>query len=240
MIHDVHFPQKVRGGQLDAYLAMGWYRIGQVIFTTHHIPHSSGWYRVMWLRYVLQRIRLGKKQQQVLRMNAGFDVVINPFSLSEELEDLYLLYRSHISFPASETLHQSLFDHSVHGVENGPVFDSFVTEVRDKGKLVAAGIFDCGLKSIAGILNFFDPAYKKFSPGKFLMLQKIQYARQQGMDHYYPGYIAADYPKFDYKLFAGADAAEIYDPISRKWLPYSTKLIHDLKDTLVEPPAEPL
>ncbi len=238
MIHDVHFPRKVGGGQLDAYLAMGWYRIGQVIFTTHHIPHSEGWYRVFWLRFALNRLEKGKKQEQLLTKNAPFTFVIKPLLLTSELEELYQLYHSQISFPASATLEQSLFDHSVHGDENGPVFDSYVIEVRDGGKLIAAGIFDRGSKSIAGILNFFDPAYKKFSPGKFLMLLKIQYALEQGMEYYYPGYIAASYPKFDYKLFPGVEAAEIYEPLSKKWLPYSPDLLQTLKDNIAEPPIE--
>lgn len=240
MIQDIHFPKKVSGGQLDAYLAMGWYRIGQVIFTTHHIPHSEGWYRVFWLRFALKQLKAGKKQQQLLKKNAAFTVVIKPLLLTKELEDLYLLYHSQISFPVSATLEQSLFDHSVHGDENGPVFDSCEIEVRDGGKLIAAGIFDRGSKSIAGILNFFEPAYKKFSPGKFLMLLKIQYALEKNMDFYYPGYIAADYPKFDYKLFPGAAAAEVYEPISRKWLPYSPELLRELKDSIADPPSEQL
>jgi len=101
------------------------------------------------------------------------------------------------------------------------VFDTGVIEVRDGTCLVAAGIFDNGQESISGIMNFYNHGYKRYSPGKFLMLQKILYARKQGKRWYYPGYIVYGYPKFDYKLFADEKAAEVYVAEANEWHRYS-------------------
>jgi arginine-tRNA-protein transferase len=105
------------------------------------------------------------------------------------------------------------------------VFDTYVVEVRDENKLIAAGIFDNGSQSIAGIMNFYDPAYRKQSLGKFLMLMKINYARQQRKAYYYPGYLVNDYPKFDYKLFPCQSATEVFDANSGTWFPFSWETI---------------
>src|SRR6185436_10781282 len=81
------------------------------------------------------------------------------------------------------------------------LFDSEIIEIRDGGKLIAAGIYDKGSTAIEGIMNFYDPAYKKYILGKYLMLLKVQHAIENKMQFYYPGYIAYKYNKFDYKLF---------------------------------------
>jgi arginine-tRNA-protein transferase len=113
-------------------------------------------------------------------------------------------------------------------VSQETVFDSWMIEVRMGHKLIAVGVFDQGRNSIAGILNYYHPDFARLSPGKFLMLKKIEFAIQNGKEWYYPGYIAYDFPKFDYKVFAHRQSAEIFDPISKLWLPYSPELLSDL------------
>ena len=235
MLKDVHFPGKVSGQKLDDYLAIGWYRIGQIIFTTDHIPHPEGWWRVFWLRFALNKLQFGQKQTKLIKANQRFDVTVKSLQLTNELEDLYNDYYLHIDFAASPSLHNNLFDYSVFKDSDHRVFDSQVIEIRDQKKLVAAGVFDKGEKSIAGIINFYHPSYRKYSMGKWLMLLKIKYAIENEMQFYYPGYIACDYNKFDYKLYPGMEAAELYDPVGKTWIPYSTSLMSELKNNLPEP-----
>ena len=109
------------------------------------------------------------------------------------------------------------------------VFDSYVIEVRDGEKLIAAGIFDNGDESIAGIMNFYDPEYRRQSPGKYLMLLKTEYARQQQKAYYYPGYIVGNYPKFDYKLFTCQPATEVFDDLANQWVPFSWDILTTLE-----------
>jgi arginine-tRNA-protein transferase len=88
----------------------------------------------------------------------------------------------------------------------------------DGEKLVGCGFFDLGLKSAAGISSFYDPDYKKFSPGKYLIYQKIHYCKNAGLDFFYPGYFVSGYPFFDYKLEIGGSALEYYEVVSGKWM----------------------
>ncbi|MDE3212803.1 MAG: GNAT family N-acetyltransferase [Bacteroidota bacterium] len=241
MAFDIHFPQELRGTQLDAYLAQGWYRIGQAVFTTDTIDaHQRGEpgeevreFRVFWLRYRLTDFQFGKKQLKLLAANRKFKADIGECVLDPGLEALYASYKSSIDFTIAPSLYQSLYKLEFYEAPDLQVYDSRLISVSYEGKLIAAGVFDRGARSLAGIVNFFDPGFRKYSPGKYLMLLKIQYALQQGMEYYYPGYISCDFKKFDYKLWPGESFAEILNPLTQKWEPYSPALMDLLKKEVV-------
>ena len=93
--------------------------------------------------------------------------------------------------------------------------------MRDGDQLIAVGYFDEGRESAAGILNFYHPAYRKYSPGLFLYLEGVRYAAESGKRFFYPGYIALNYTKFDYKLLPGAERVEIWDTDTGSWRQYA-------------------
>ncbi len=201
---------------LDTYLQYGWYRMGHLIFTTNSLePRDDGKvYPVFWLRYKVDQVVLDSSNLKLINRNSRFRVTYRPFSITEELIALHKAYYNSLDFQTSDNLFDLLKD-----VEN-VVYDSQLVEVRDDGKLIAAGVFDKGNNSIAGIVNFYDPAYKKYSPGKFLMLMKLRYCQENGYPFYYPGYYSPEYPVFDYKLFVDKAATEVFVPGLYIWLTY--------------------
>jgi arginine-tRNA-protein transferase len=188
----------------------------QNLFTCRFLPLDDTVYTVHWLRLDLTRVRLGSEQRRLLRINEPFNVLLRPFQLTDEYEELYARYRQSITFDAPETIEAFLLAGARHNA-----FTTQVLEVRDGKQLIAAGIFDSGSRSLAGIMNFYDPAYRKHSLGKYLMLLKINHAQQQWKMYYYPGYVVHNYPKFDYKLFACPAATEVFDCVTGRWLPFS-------------------
>ena len=70
------------------------------------------------------------------------------------------------------------------------------------------------------------------------MLLKINHAITLGKTWYYPGYIIHGYPKFDYKLFADKNAAEIYTPEFDCWICYDATLIDTLEKGTFNPTDE--
>lgn len=221
-----HNPNKLNGSQLDTFLSQGWYRMHQSIFTTKYIILNESIYNVFWLRYNLSKFNINKKLQKLIAQNSRFNITIKPIELTEELETLYTLYRSGIKFDHSESVKYWLYGGEQEKVNT---FETNVIEIRDGGKLIAAGIFDNGDNSIAGIMNFYDPSYKKFSLGKYLILLKIKYAVEKGMHWYYPGYIVYGYPSFDYKLFVGEENTEIYIPEINNWYKYKKELMDTIE-----------
>lgn len=214
MIKAINFPIELTGSELDDYLARGWFRMGQTIFTTDFIPMAEHIYPVYWLRVVLDKVQYGKKQKRLLAINKNLAIDFRPFQVTEELENLYSIYKASVDFDASPTVESFLLNGS-----SNSVYDTCVIELRDAGQLIAAGIFDNGKTGIAGIMNFYHPQYKAKSLGKYLMLLKINYAIAENKTYYYPGYIASGYSKFDYKLFPALEATEIYDSEREEWKP---------------------
>ncbi|WP_020595913.1 hypothetical protein [Spirosoma panaciterrae] len=215
----------MKGSKLDLCLNMGYFRMQQDIFTCQYVLFENKLCPVYWLRLVLADVTYGTKQLRLLRSNESFTVAVKPFVLSDELENLYALYRGAINFDAPDSVESCLLDGAIENV-----FDTYVVEVRDQGQLIAAGIFDDGYQSIAGIMNFYHPAYRKHSLGKFLMLQKINHARRQRKIYYYPGYIAYNYTKFDYKIFPCEAATELLDTNLGLWVPFSWDLLTKLSE----------
>lgn len=199
------------------------------MFTCRYVLFDDTLHPVHWLRIAVANVRYGAKQSRLLRINQHYSVVVVPFRLTSEIKSLYALYRNSIDFDAPESVEACLL-----GKATINLFDTRVIEVRDGSTLIAVGIFDNGNRSIAGIMNFYHPDYRKQSLGKLLMLLKINYARQQQKDYYYPGYIVSGYPKFDYKLFACEAATEVYDDNANGdewrsvWLPFSWDTIAEL------------
>ena len=206
----------IRGEALDSYLSQGYYRMQQDLFTCNFLPMEEGLFTAHWLRLTLADVTYGPAQRRLLRLNAQFLAAIRPFRLTAELEELYARYRASITFDAPESVESFLLGGATHNL-----FNTAVLELRDGERLVAAGIFDRGARSLAGIMNFYDPAYHRHSLGKYLMLLKIEHARQQQLDYYYPGYVVHNFPKFDYKLFPCPAATEVFDCFSREWRPFS-------------------
>jgi len=210
----------IRGEVLDFYLSQGYYRMHQDLFTCRFLPVGGAYYTVHWLRIVLPNVSFGSEQRRLLRLNAPFSIAIRPFRLTAELESLYALYRSSISFDAPVTVEEFMLNGATTNA-----FNTQVIEIRDGDQLIAAGIFDSGARSMAGIMNFYHPGYRKHSLGKYLMLLKIDHARQQQHSYYYPGYLVHNYPKFDYKLFACQAATEVFDSASGLWFPFSWETV---------------
>ncbi|WP_241502318.1 GNAT family N-acetyltransferase [Hymenobacter glacialis] len=210
----------IRGDALDFYLAQGYYRMQQELFTCHFVPFDGRLFSAHWLRLAMPRIVWGPEQRRLLRRNARFGAAVRPFRLTEEYEELYARYRAAITFDAAPTIEAVLLGGEAHNV-----FNTYTIELRDGDRLIAAGIFDHGERTLAGILNFYDPACRQFSLGKYLLLLKTDHARRLGLDYYYPGYVVHNYPKFDYKLFACPAATEVYDSVNGLWVPFSREIV---------------
>lgn len=215
MFAQLNFPDSLHPHELDDYLANGWFRMGQTIFTTNFLKFSGIIYSAIWLRIDLLAFEKTKTQQKLEKINAGFKVVIQPIQLNEKQENLFQKYSNHIPFDASPSLENLLFNNG----END-IFNTYEVSVFDQEKLIATGFFDLGDNAAAGITCFYDPDYKKHSLGKFLMYQKIDFCKNLGVRYFYPGYFAPGYPLFDYKLDLAKNNLEYLDIHTNNWLSF--------------------
>ena len=197
---------QLKPDQLDTALALGWYRIQQTLFTTDVLNFDGILYDAIWLRVRLADFSMDKKYQTLTRKNRNFQVEIAKLHLTPQHEVLYAAYKQYIPFDGAVSMQALL-----QGQEETNVFDSYLINIYDNDRLVGAGAFDLGENSAAGIFSVYDPAYKSFSLGKYMIYEKMQYCKTKGFAYFYPGYFVPGYPRFDYKTDMGREALEYYD-----------------------------
>ncbi len=212
MFCDVNYPAHLSPHSLDKYLDKGWFRMGQSMFTTSFLYFNDISYNAIWLRYDLEDYTFRKSSEQILKINSNFKVKIGPLTYSSIKEKLYSKYRSKLPFSIAPTLGALLLEDGQFNV-----FNSQEVCVYDGKKLIAMGIFDLGETTAQGIVNFYDPEYKKYSLGKFVILQKVLYTQQIGLKYFYPGYFAPGYSLFDYKTELLKSGTSYYDVADTSW-----------------------
>lgn len=213
MFAQVEHPAVLLPEELDDYLALGWFRMGQTIFTTNFLNFNKLFYSAIWLRIDLEVALTDNVFKKLKKLNAAFRVEILPAVITEEKEELYATYKTGINFSASH----SILDLLLEGKQES-IFNTHEVNLYDGDKLIACGYFDIGQTSAAGITSFFDPAYKKYSLGKYLIYLKIAYCRDLKLHYFYPGYFAPGYSKFDYKLEIGKASLQYFHLTEQKWL----------------------
>ena len=202
--------------ELDDYLAKGWYRLHQTIFTTDEMYDNKFTRLLFWLRVKVPAVTYKKKQRRIYNNTTSFTIKIEDWYLTEEIEQLWAKYIKQVDFFACGSAEYYLLGDVGKNTKNS--FNTKLITIRDNGKLIAVGYFDLGSNSIASILHFYDHDYKKYSLGKYLMLLEIDYARQHNKEFYYTGYIGICIDKFDYKLFCDINATEVYVPQDEEWV----------------------
>lgn len=221
--HHSERPESLSEGALDRYLAAGWFRMHQEVFTTTHLFSGNQAYRVHWLRFPVKAIQDRRSHRRLRRRNLSFRVSIDDaLAIPESHETLYAVYRKSIDFEGADSVEHALFGDEPAGVS---LFATKCISIYDGTRLVAAGYFDLAQQSGASILHFFDPEYHRHSLGKYLILLTLDFLRGRGMDYYYPGYVVAGKGKMNYKLFLGKAHAAYYDPVTRTWRPFHEQLL---------------
>lgn len=202
---------------LDNFLKIGWYRMGQRMFTTDYIEDGERQHRVVWIRYQLSIWNF--HHQKLIRRNKHFRVSVCPAADSAECDRLFAAYRNYVTFNTSNSIFENM-----GGSFQFNAFNTQMTQIREGNKLVAAGYFDLGRDSAAGILNFYDPEYHKYSLGKYLIKIKTDFLKAGRFKWFYPGYISPTYKKFDYKVIDG-EAIEMLERPANKWIPFDQQLL---------------
>lgn len=200
--------------RLDDYLSQGWFRMDQFMFTTRFVEHDGRFYEAVWLRHRLDDVLFPSWFMKLLDKDIFRIEVCSGLSTPAH-EILFQKYRESkpVDWPCS-------LEDVLYGNRSKNVFDTQIINVYHGTKLIAAGFFDLGATSAAGICNFYDPEYKSFSLGKFLYLYEMLICTERGLEFFYPGYMTPGLPLFDYKCTINPCSLESYDPITRSWENY--------------------
>lgn len=214
-------PESLAPDDLDDYWSRGWFRMRQALFTTHFLEFEGRFYSAVWLRHDLQHWDDRRAFDALERRNRRFRTTFAPASIvpPSELEDLFSRYRESLTIDVAPSLADLLM-----GYESSTVFDSWEIRVHDGARLVAAGYFDRGAGAAAGITAFYDPEYRKYSLGKYIIYKKMEFCRDQGHRWFYPGYFVPGRPRFDYKLDLAPGCLEFLRLADGTWQPWNAAM----------------
>ncbi|HJN78105.1 MAG TPA: GNAT family N-acetyltransferase [Myxococcota bacterium] len=222
MYTEVARPDELSSDELDDYLARGWYRMRQALFTCRFVTHSGRLVPAIWTRSRLEDLQLTRNQnKRMKRIRALFERRIGDVIFSAEHEEIYRRYREHVGGDRPEDLDQLL------GSQPG-IFDTRLLELRHGGELAAFSLFDRGRHAIQSVAGIFDPRFAKHSLGIATMLLEVLHAQELGLRYHYAGYVLPGEPAMDYKL--RVPQLEWWEPESRRWRPIEQLAAYDLPD----------
>lgn len=216
MFAQIEYPENLLPEELDNYLAKGWFRMRQTIFTTNFLHFDLQFYSAIWLRIILDERIYHKNFRLLSKQNQKFRTEITKADIqqiSEAHETLFQYYRNAVHFDASKTLAELLT-----GNDFINRFDTYVLNIYDGDILVAAGFFDIGKNAAAGLTSIYHPLYKKYSLGKYLIYLKMEFCKKRNIKYFYPGYVVPGYKPFDYKLAIAPASLQYLSLATGQWV----------------------
>ncbi|TAH25999.1 MAG: arginyl-tRNA--protein arginylyltransferase [Cytophagales bacterium] len=213
MFGNIEIPDAISPQELDLYLEAGWFRMGQTIFTCNFLHFDNTFYSAIWLRHNLENYSEDESFEKLKKQNKKFSIVIRPAIIDKEKEQLYELYKTNIKFETANSLQDLLLGQSTNSI-----YSTQEISIYHKNLLIAVGYFDIGDSSAMGIVSFYHPDYKKYSLGKFIIMNKIAYCKKLELKYFYPGYFAPSYSAFDYKLKIASTDLEFLNFCTNEWM----------------------
>ena len=197
----LNLQERLPGAKLDEFLTGGWRPVGQQIYTCDFI--RTEWdelFGCIQLRLPLEDFKFKRKQRRLLRRNAElFTYRVQPaIGVSREMREVNRRYMQ-----VNPDKSRSDLEFHVGYYPEKRFIDTHQIEVYRGDELVAFSYFDVGKRCVYSKTGIYDPALKDFSLGNYTMLLEIQWAIDNGIAYYHPGYFSSDYPVFNYKLRLG-------------------------------------
>ncbi len=206
----------VSSAEHDRLLADGWRHFGRQFFRYNLALYEDEIRLVIPLRIRLSGFRIAQSQERILRKNSDVEISIGPVNLTQEVLDLFDRHKQRFKQHTPE----SIFTFIAERPEDEPC-DTYQQTMRVGGRLVAAGFFDVGERSVSAIYTAFELDETRRSLGVFTILKEIEFAVEKGMEFYYLGYSYSGRSFYDYKKrFHGTEAFEwngVWTPVPREF-----------------------
>jgi leucyl-tRNA---protein transferase len=185
--------------ELDELLAQGWFRGRGILFHSDIICFDGDLQSTLNVRLNVAAFVPKKRHRKLLQRNrAKYTISWGPPKLDERHNQIYHSHAKRFKDLPHETIDEAYL---LSGPERQ--FHEYECSVYKGDQLVAFSYADVGVNAMASIMCCFDTDLEKESFGIYTMLEEIEFAKQQGIQWYYPGYVLDKSKLFDYKLSLG-------------------------------------
>jgi len=195
-VNEIFDTERVDPRIWDRLLAEGWRHC-----STHFFRHSFDFTKdgdmctVLPLRIRLKDFKLTKSQEKILKRNRDLNFLVRRTFIDEVKHRLFEQHKARFTYSIPETIHTFISDVA----PNRTPCDGYELCVYDGDAMIACSFFDLGMQTSSGTYAMFDLRESKRSLGIFTMILEILYAKQLGMEFYYPGYAYDVASFYDYK-----------------------------------------
>jgi leucyl-tRNA---protein transferase len=207
--------------EMDALWAEGWRHFGVFFFRYRHTLLERQRCTVSPLRVDLAQFSPSRSQRRIIARNRDLRLVVRPSFIDEEKLELFDRHRLRFRTNVPESLFNFLSDDPAAV----PCIGVEVCAYAGR-KLLAASFLDVGRSATSAVYAMFEPAESRRSLGILTMLTAIDFTRERGCRHYYPGYACREPSVYDYKKnFAGLEAFDWrgrWQPIERAARPVNS------------------
>ena len=176
--------QELGSDEYEQLLARGYRRFGSQLFR----PQCPECNQCVSIRVLVQSFEPSATFRRVLRKNEHIRVVRQRPSVTQAHLDLYHRYHrfmSEIREWRRDRISRAEYVESF--VAGGGAF-AWQWLYYDGDDLVGVALMDETERAISLVYFFYDPEWRRASPGTFSFLVQLQHAREAGKLHAYPGY----------------------------------------------------
>jgi len=175
---------------MNAYLAAGYRRNGNVIYTMR-CKECKG---CVPIRIDPREFKANRNQKRVLKKNQDIDVAVNPLSCSGQ--NLFLLDKFlAVRYPGRDSSARDYYT----GFFINHVTTTVELSYRVGTRLIGVAIVDLSPSWLNVVFFYFDPAEANRSPGTFNILYLNEFCRQKKIEFVYLGYWIKDVNSMKYK-----------------------------------------
>jgi arginine-tRNA-protein transferase len=192
---EITFDPQVTPSSYGELLRRGYRRFGWQLFR----PACRHCHACVSMRVVVNDFELNAGQRRVMRQNKSIRCQLAPAVVTQQHVQLYNRYQAFMHVergwePQTHTLSSYL-----EAFASGPRDIGWEWRYFEGDRLVGVSLMDIAPQAISLVYFFYDPAWRKHSPGHFSILNQLLHAKQQGASYAYLGYWVEACPSLNYK-----------------------------------------
>lgn len=192
---EVTFDTNVTPERYGELLRRGYRRFGWQLFR----PACRSCRACISMRVVVPTFVMSASDRRVMRQNQQIRAELGVATMSKEHIHLYNRYQAFMHVEKGWPSQSHTLDSYFESFVAGPDGIGFEWRYYSGTKLVGVSLMDAAPNGISLVYFYYDPDWRKQSPGRFSILNQLQYAGQQGYRHAYLGYWVEHCPSLNYK-----------------------------------------
>jgi arginine-tRNA-protein transferase len=192
---EITFDPRVTPQYYGELLRRGYRRFGWQLFR----PACPSCRACISMRVVVGGFQLNAGSRRVMRQNEGIRRELSPVRVTQEHVDLYNRYQAFMHLERGWALQSHTMSSYLEAFVSGPDDIGWEWRYFAGDRLVGVSLMDMAPGAISLVYFFYDPAWRRLSPGRFSILNQLTYSKQQDISYAYLGYWVEACPSLSYK-----------------------------------------